>query len=106
MVPALKGVIFGPVKDWRKGSVKALIGFKDLDATIKTRQYKLADVTNWTAVGRFVELGAEQELRRAVSKTKTRVEVLIMSKQEVGFCQLRKGKGSLEEPRSQLRWLM
>ena len=74
MAPAPKGVIFGPVKDWRKGGVKALMSFQDLDGTTKTRQYKLEEVTDWTAIGRFVELGGEEELRRAVSRTERELE--------------------------------
>ena len=50
------------------------MGFQDLDGTTKTRQYKLEKVTEWTAVGRFVELGGEEELRRAVSSTEREVE--------------------------------
>ena len=74
MALAPKGVIFGPVKDWRNGGVKAQMSFQDLDGTTKTREYKLEEVTNWTAVGRFVELGGEEELRRAVSRTEREVE--------------------------------
>jgi len=50
------------------------MSFQDLDGTTKTRQYKLEEVTDWTAIGRFIKLGGEEELRRAVSRTEREVE--------------------------------
>jgi len=55
-----KGVLFGPVKDWRRPGVRVLREIKG-----RVRQYQLEDVTNWDAVRRFRELRGKEVLNEA-----------------------------------------
>ena len=55
-----KGVLFGPVKDWRRPGDRVLREIKG-----RVRQYQLEDVTNWDAVRRFRELRGKEVLNEA-----------------------------------------
>ena len=71
MAPHPRGVLFGPVKDWGQGSTKLLLE-SDGEGDLKVRrQLTLKNVTNWLAIPKFQELGAEVALATAVS-TSTR----------------------------------
>jgi len=61
-----KGVLFSPVKDWGRPSIKIL-------RTIggKVRQYQLEEVTSWCAERRFAELEGEQMLEEAKGRTES-----------------------------------
>jgi len=67
MAPHLRGVLFGPVKDWSQGSTKLLLE-SDGEGELKVRcQLTLENVTNWLAIPNFQELGGEVGLTTAVS---------------------------------------
>jgi len=55
-----KGVLFRPVKDWRRLGVRVLREIKG-----KVRQYQLEDVTSWDSIGWFRELRGEEVLNEA-----------------------------------------
>ncbi|RPB18454.1 hypothetical protein L211DRAFT_854129 [Terfezia boudieri ATCC MYA-4762] len=57
MAPPPKGILFGPVQDWGKGSSKVLLEFDGEDGVKKIRQYILEDVTKWHLVPEFLEKG-------------------------------------------------
>ncbi|KAF8418272.1 hypothetical protein EV426DRAFT_679732 [Tirmania nivea] len=68
MAPPPKGVVFGPVSDWGKGSCKLLLEHNKEGGLIHRRQYTLENVTSWAVVPEFGEKGMEA-LGKAVSNT-------------------------------------
>ncbi|KAF8433146.1 hypothetical protein BGX38DRAFT_1146219 [Terfezia claveryi] len=58
MAPPLQGVLFGPIKDWGKGSSKVLLEFEE-GGVKKRRQFALEDITSWHEVPEFRERGTK-----------------------------------------------
>ncbi|KAF8428015.1 hypothetical protein BGX38DRAFT_1334691 [Terfezia claveryi] len=58
MAPPPQGVLFGPIKDWGKGSSKVLLEFEEGGVKWR-RQFALEDVTSWHEVPEFGERGTE-----------------------------------------------
>ncbi|KAF8427648.1 hypothetical protein BGX38DRAFT_1147057 [Terfezia claveryi] len=68
MAPPPKGVLFGPIVDWGKGSSKVLLEFSDEGGVRKTRQYVLEEVTKWHLIPGFGEDGS-RALSQACANT-------------------------------------
>ncbi|RPB27053.1 hypothetical protein L211DRAFT_846604 [Terfezia boudieri ATCC MYA-4762] len=68
MAPPPSGIIFGPIKDWGKGSCKLLLDFCSEEGVKGRRQYILEDVTGWVGIPEFGERGVKA-LEQAVSNT-------------------------------------
>jgi len=79
----LRGVLFGPVKDWGRSSTKLLLESNGEGDLKVRRQLTLENVMNWLAIPKFQELGGEVALATAAS-TSTRQ------------CKEFSGKGSFE----------
>lgn len=53
MVPLLRGVFYGPVKDWGKGGYKLLLEHEGEEGIRKRRLYLPKNVENWVSVPEF-----------------------------------------------------
>ncbi|KAF8446864.1 hypothetical protein BGX38DRAFT_1270857 [Terfezia claveryi] len=69
MAPPPRGVLFGPIVDWGKGSSKVLLEFIDDRGIRRMRQYVLEEVTKWHLVPGFGENGS-RALSQACANTK------------------------------------
>ncbi|RPB21375.1 hypothetical protein L211DRAFT_851551 [Terfezia boudieri ATCC MYA-4762] len=63
MAPPPRGVLFGPILDWGKGSSKVLLEVNDDGGIRRTRQYVLEEVTKWHLVPGFGEEGSRALLQ-------------------------------------------
>ncbi|KAF8458643.1 hypothetical protein BGX38DRAFT_1138708 [Terfezia claveryi] len=68
-----KGVVFGPIKDWGRGSCKLLLEFGDKEEVKGRRQYVLEEVANWAGVPEFGDRGA-RALDLAMANTERAIE--------------------------------
>ncbi|KAF8432372.1 hypothetical protein BGX38DRAFT_1334049 [Terfezia claveryi] len=68
MALPLRGVVFGPIKDWGKGGCKLLLEHDGEGGLKKRRQYTLEDVAGWALIPEFREKG-EEALSQAIFNT-------------------------------------
>ncbi|RPB19948.1 hypothetical protein L211DRAFT_579326 [Terfezia boudieri ATCC MYA-4762] len=68
LAPPPRGVVYGPIKDWGKGSCKLLLDFSSKEGVKGRRQYVIEDVAGWAAISEFGEKG-RKALEQAVSNT-------------------------------------
>ncbi|KAF8427649.1 hypothetical protein BGX38DRAFT_1299825 [Terfezia claveryi] len=59
MAPPPKSVVYGPIKDWGKGSCKLLLEFSSEKRKKGRRQYILEEVTSWAGVPELGDRGVE-----------------------------------------------
>ncbi|RPB22495.1 hypothetical protein L211DRAFT_884786 [Terfezia boudieri ATCC MYA-4762] len=74
MAPPPRGVLFGPIVDWGKGSSKVLLEFSDEEEVRRTRQYVLEEVAKWHLVPGFGEDGSRALMEACANTEKCKSE--------------------------------
>ncbi|KAF8458702.1 hypothetical protein BGX38DRAFT_1300721 [Terfezia claveryi] len=84
MAPPPRGVLFGPIVDWSKGSSKVLLEFIDDGGIRRMRQYVLEEVTKWHLVPGFGENGSRALSQSCANTEKCKSECSVNGRLE-GF---------------------